>query len=234
MRGLLLDSGDTLMHPRGGRWNPRFDFEEIVARHFPAVEAKRFPEAFAEGDRFLLDWDNRATDSGSRKARAAYHRVILSVLGLDEPSAELLEELDRPLPFAQIVEPFDDVEEGLRELRGQGWAIAIVANAGVGMIEVYRRFRLDSYIDAFVMSEEIGVSKPNHRMYHAGSEALGFDPADCVFVDDSPMNLRTAVALGYHALGISRYQDPPEDELQWVRNLTELASLLYQFRDARG
>ena len=29
-RGVLFDSGDTLTRPVGGRWNPRFDFEEIV------------------------------------------------------------------------------------------------------------------------------------------------------------------------------------------------------------
>ena len=33
IRGLLLDSGDALIGPRGGRWNPRFDFEEVVSRH---------------------------------------------------------------------------------------------------------------------------------------------------------------------------------------------------------
>ena len=41
-RGVLFDSGDTLIHPIGGRWNPRFDFEEIVLRHLPKLAVDAF------------------------------------------------------------------------------------------------------------------------------------------------------------------------------------------------
>ena len=30
IKGVLLDVGDTLTTPRGGRWNPRFDFEDTL------------------------------------------------------------------------------------------------------------------------------------------------------------------------------------------------------------
>ena len=53
IRGLLLDSGDTLIGPRGGRWNPRFDFEEVVAHHHPDVLASQFAESFIEGQAFM-------------------------------------------------------------------------------------------------------------------------------------------------------------------------------------
>ncbi|HZU72460.1 MAG TPA: HAD-IA family hydrolase [Acidimicrobiales bacterium] len=198
----------------------------------PDLDPERLPEAFVAGDRYLLDWDRTAAEAGYRSARAGYHRAILGALGVERPTDELIEDLDRPLPFSQIVEPFEDVEDGLEQLRGDGWAIAIVADTGAGMIELYRQLELDRLIDAFVISEDIGVSKPDPRMYHSGSNALRLGPSECVFVDNCPENVRAALSLGYHACGISRYGDPPTDGLQWVRDLTELSDVLGQLREA--
>jgi hypothetical protein len=87
IRGVLFDSGDVLIRPIGGRWNPRYDFEDIVLAHHPETPVERFPAAFAAGQRVL--------DAGTTTAnRTDYHRAMLAVLGIDAPSAALLEELE--------------------------------------------------------------------------------------------------------------------------------------------
>jgi putative hydrolase of the HAD superfamily len=60
IRGVLFDSGDVLIHPIGGRWNPRDDFESILLGHHPETPVERFPDAFAAGQR-LLDADPTTT-----------------------------------------------------------------------------------------------------------------------------------------------------------------------------
>jgi hypothetical protein len=68
-RGVLFDSGDTLIRPVGGRWNPQPDFEEIVLRHLPGIAAGSFPEAFAAGQEVL--------DAGqTTPSLAEYHLAI--------------------------------------------------------------------------------------------------------------------------------------------------------------
>jgi hypothetical protein len=57
IRGILFDSGGVLTRPVGGRWNPRFDFEPIVLRHHPGVDAHGFGAAIEAGQRFLDDGD---------------------------------------------------------------------------------------------------------------------------------------------------------------------------------
>ena len=204
-KGLLLDSGDTLMHPRGGRWNPRIDFETVVLRRHPdAPMDSLLAVAIAAGEDFLLEWASISQRIGAAAAHVEYHRVVLRVLGI-EPTDELLNELDSPLPFTELVEPFPDTAAGLAALRSDGWAIAIVADTGVAMIDVYRHHGLDAFIDAFVISEELGCTKPDPRMYHAGSAGVGLKPSQCVFVDDRAGNVRAAIALGYGGCAISRY-----------------------------
>jgi putative hydrolase of the HAD superfamily len=79
VRGVLFDSGDTLIRPVGGRWNPRFDFEEIVLRHLPGLAAASFPPAFAAGQQLL-------ESSPTTPSLADYHRTILGALGVRPPA----------------------------------------------------------------------------------------------------------------------------------------------------
>ena len=97
-RGVLFDSGDTLIRPVGGRWNPRFDFEEIVLRHLPGLAVEAFPRAYTAGQRVL--------DAGpATPSLAEYHRAILHALGVGRPAQRLLRELEQP-GARPLVEPF--------------------------------------------------------------------------------------------------------------------------------
>ena len=230
LTGLLIDSGDTLMHPRGGRWNPRFDFEDVVTQHVGTLDHALLPAAFAAGEAYLQQWTAEVDRIGPTAARADYHRTILAALGIPAPSDALLEELDRPLPFTQIVEPFDDTADGLARLRDEGWRIAVVADTSPRMVEVYRALDLDGLIETFVISEELGCSKPDPRMFQTASDRLGLPSNECVFVDDNPVNLAGAFAAGYLVCGMDRYGGVHEDRWPWVRDLSDLASYLAMLR----
>lgn len=195
--GLLLDSGDTIIGPKGGRWNPRFDFEQVLLRHWPEAPADRFPDAFGAGRRFLDDY-------GTTPPRDLYHRAILKYLGMDQPPDELLDELDLPLPFSDVVEVFPDVRATLDELRARGKRMAIVSDNWSGLDQVYEELGLRAYFDVFIISEELGCRKPDPRMYQAGSEALGLTPQQCLFVDDDADLVAAAIALGYEGVTIDR------------------------------
>src|SRR4051794_1126178 len=99
IRGLLLDAGDVLYFPVGGRWNPRLDFESVVARfspaHDPARDPARFAGAVAAGKRYL----DEAQGKGSRED---YRRAVLAVLGIADPPAALLTELEQPLDHPHL------------------------------------------------------------------------------------------------------------------------------------
>ncbi|GAA3960792.1 hypothetical protein Aau02nite_39450 [Amorphoplanes auranticolor] len=78
-----------LIGPVGGRWNPRYDFEQVLARHVPGIPDDALPAAFAAGQ-VVLD-----TASGTAD-RTGYHRAILRALGVVAPTSELLAELEQP------------------------------------------------------------------------------------------------------------------------------------------
>lgn len=218
VRGVLFDTGNTLTRPRGGRWNPRYDFEDVLLRHEPGAPVDRFPDAFAVGAVFL-------DASPSTSPREDYHRAILRELGYADPSPELLRDLDLPLDLPPI-EPFLDVLAVLHELRSREIRMALVTD-NWGTSETIRRMHdligLEGFFDAVIVSEELGCRKPDPRMYHAARDALDLRSEECLFVDDDPDLVEAAVALGFRGVTICRDGTP---EPQSGRSITELGELV--------
>lgn len=60
----------------------------------------------------------------------------------------------------------------------------------------YDRELLGRLFDGVAISGEIGIRKPSPEIYELAAERIGLPPAECVFVDDLPFNLKPAAELG--------------------------------------
>ncbi|WP_432828388.1 HAD family hydrolase [Dactylosporangium sp. CA-092794] len=86
----------------------------------------------------------------------------------------------------------------VRTARAAGVRTGLISNSwGVGG---YDRALLAELFDGVVISGEVGVRKPDPRIYALGAEAVGLAPAECVYIDDLPGNLKPARALGMTTL----------------------------------
>lgn len=61
--------------------------------------------------------------------------------------------------------------------------------------EYPRRLWADMF-DAVLISGEVGLRKPEPEIYLLAAARLGLAPTECVFVDDLPINVRGAIAVG--------------------------------------
>ncbi|MHB1568907.1 MAG: HAD family hydrolase [Solirubrobacteraceae bacterium] len=78
--------------------------------------------------------------------------------------------------------------------RAAGVKTGLISNSwGTGR---YDRRLLAELFDAVVISGEVGIRKPQPRIYELGAAAIGLDTSECVFVDDLPFNLAPARKLG--------------------------------------
>jgi putative hydrolase of the HAD superfamily len=82
----------------------------------------------------------------------------------------------------------------IRDMRGRGLRTALLSNSwGKG---TYPRQDFPGLFDAVVISGEVGMRKPEPRIFLHTAELLGIDPAECVFVDDLEPNVKAAVGCG--------------------------------------
>jgi HAD superfamily hydrolase (TIGR01509 family) len=214
VRGLLLDAGGVLYGPIGGRWNPRFDFESVLARFDPALDPAldpgRFAAAVAAGDRYMADLP-------ITPPRDDYHRVVLGVLGLPDPPASLLAELNRPLE-APFLELFPEVIRVLDEIQRRGVPMAVVSD-NWKRTPGHDWLGLNGYFATWVISEELGCCKPDPRMFAAGRDAIAIPAAECLFVDDDPQLVEAAVALGYQGVALARKRPHAPAAVPWIDSL---------------
>lgn len=55
-------------------------------------------------------------------------------------------------------------------------------------------------VDEVLLSGDVGLEKPDPRIYRLAARRLGLAESDCVFVDDLAVNVRGAVAAGMVAV----------------------------------
>ena len=85
----------------------------------------------------------------------------------------------------------------LERLTSAGVRVACVSNdVSEWSRELRRRFDLDRYIGLWVVSGDVGVRKPDEKIYRLLLERVGVSAPEVVFVDDKPANLDTAARRG--------------------------------------
>lgn len=83
-----------------------------------------------------------------------------------------------------------EVAAAVRAARQRGLRTALLSNADTtpaGLPPVF---------DAVVVSGEVGVGKPDRRVYELAARRIGVAPAACVYVDDVRAYVAGAVAVG--------------------------------------
>jgi putative hydrolase of the HAD superfamily len=82
----------------------------------------------------------------------------------------------------------------IRALRQAGLRTALLSNSW-GSLE-YPRHLFPDLFDVVVISAEVGMRKPEERIFRHTAALLGLEPAECVFIDDVAANIAAAEAIG--------------------------------------
>jgi putative hydrolase of the HAD superfamily len=66
--------------------------------------------------------------------------------------------------------------------------------------DAYPREVFDGMFNAVVISADVGMRKPEERIYRHAAELIGLPPSECVFIDDMEANVRAAEAIGMRGI----------------------------------
>lgn len=175
-RGLLVDFGGVLTS------NVFQSFQDFCQAEglAPSTVRDRF-RGDPQAQRLLFDLEE------GRLTEEEFEPRFAAVLGVADP-ARLIDRL-----FAGM-RPDEDMLAAVAAAKRAGVRTGLVSNSwGKGR---YDRSRFPELFDGTVISGEVGMRKPLPEIYALGAEAIGLEPADCVFVDDLPPNLKPAAQLG--------------------------------------
>jgi putative hydrolase of the HAD superfamily len=109
----------------------------------------------------------------------------------------------------------DEVWALAAEFRAAGGRTAFLSNSGPEvMARVREHWPLEARFDAVVISCEVGLSKPDPRIYQLCLDRLGLAAPATLFVDDRADNVEAAARVGLQTL---QFEGP--DALERLRAL---------------
>jgi len=80
------------------------------------------------------------------------------------------------------------------------YKLALVSNCAIGLSEVIRALGLASFFECIALSYELGVRKPDKRIYLEALRRINLEPSECVFVSDEISDLEGAREVGLKTL----------------------------------
>ena len=152
---------------------------------------------------------------------ATDHRAVnldlFLAAGMDAELGLQLYELD----FEPDFHPFyPDVADVFASLNNRGIAIAIVSNIHFDLRPEFRAADLDRFVDAYVLSFEHNVQKPDAAMFDLALSVLGFQASEVLMVGDDPRRDGAAALYGIRTLLVPPLRDCVSRGLEAVLALT--------------
>jgi epoxide hydrolase-like predicted phosphatase len=127
----------------------------------------------------------------------AVHQGMRDLLGMNQEQVEEYMRDMWDLYCGRLNVPLADY---FRQLRPR-YQTAILSNSFVGARrEEQWRHRVEDMCDLIIYSHEVGVAKPDRRIYELTCERLDVQPAETVFLDDIEQNVAAARELSIHAI----------------------------------
>ncbi|QKW38970.1 HAD family phosphatase [Actinomadura sp. NAK00032] len=133
-------------------------------------------------------------EDGSLPVAEFERRLAAELLTVDGGPVEAPGLISRMFAAFSPVEPMYDA---LRAARAAGARTALLSNSWGNE---YPRDLFADLFDAVVISAEVGMRKPDERIFRHALDLLGLDAAECVFIDDIEHNIRAAEALGIRGI----------------------------------
>ena len=155
---------------------------------------------------------NSANPDGN--AWALFERAEIDAAGFDSLFAEEAKALGYDLPGREVLALLvGDVRPAmvaaLDRLRALGYRIGCITNnvpsseGGSNTDRAPVIAAIMARFDHVVESSKVGIRKPDPAIYLMACEALGVEPAQCVYLDDLGINCKPAAALGMAAIKVS-------------------------------
>ena len=93
---------------------------------------------------------------------------------------------------------FDEVVNLARLLKERGIKIAVLSNSIKPHYEVNKRVGLYDHFPVQIFSYQVGLRKPDRRIYELALNSLQTFASSCLFIDDREQNVEAAKNLGIH------------------------------------
>lgn len=186
---IIFDLGGVLI-----QWERRYVFEDLLP--YNGVEMDTLLNEIC-----TLEW-NAEMDAGKPFAQAVAERIALY-----PKYASFIRAYHEQWP-KMIRGSIDDTVQIMSELRQAGYELHALSNWSAETFPLVQpRFPFLGWFDITVLSGEMGVNKPDARIYETLLQRIQRPANECLFIDDTAKNITAAHQLGFDVV---HFQSPQQ------------------------
>lgn len=211
IKAILFDLDNTLIDRQRA-------FKEMLYRVFGSYyEDKGYVEKLVND---MIEFDN-----GGRVERVDAFNKLIDKYNIKEFSAEKLSK-DWSNESGSTVYLFDDVIETLKELKKK-YKLAIVTNGDfVSQKRKLDNINLYEYLEYTLISDEIGIRKPDPRIYKYALNKMNLKEDECIYVGDSySRDIVGALNANIKPIYVCR-NNVKHDDVVTIYNIKDLLNIL--------
>ncbi len=156
-----------------------------------------------------------------------YSERILDIMGVEDvPVKELSREIHDQYNLPDNWAVYHDVVDTLEDLISSGCNLGVISNARKNLHNTLEHLRVSDYFDTIITSEEVGVEKPNPKIFEAALENANQSPEKCVHTGDKlEIDVKGAKNVGITPVWLDRQKLGKKGEAQKIHTLEDLLTM---------
>ena len=192
IKAIIFDIGRVLVD---------WDWESYVKKVIPDEEkAIAVGKAFFESP-YYIEFDRNVFTT----------EEVLAKITADNPQykAEFLKVFAR---YGESVVLRDFAIPWIESLKARGFKVLYLSNYAEPMRkQTGEQLRFREYTDGGIFSCDVKMVKPDHRIYELLLERYDLKAEECIFIDDSEINIQGAVDVGIYGVQYIDYEQVTND-----------------------
>lgn len=110
----------------------------------------------------------------------------------------------------------DGMEQLVIRLKNKGYKIYLLSNTSKMFYKIKRRFPVLEHFDGTFISADYGILKPDKQIFRLFCDKFSVIPSECVFIDDTPVNIKSATEEGFAGIVFNGNAEELEIELNKI------------------
>jgi putative hydrolase of the HAD superfamily len=180
----LFDAGNTLIRLHPSREEL---LQEIFIKHGFETTIGQVKVAFMLSDDMInLGGFTTLSKEKQRVFWMEYTSGLMDTIGLPKDDLEnIARSVSETFCAPRSWSPFSDVFGTIGKLKESGCTLGVVSNAETCLRAILEENQLAKHFDTIVISEEVGVEKPDPSIFQKALDKLDFTPDKCVHIGDT-------------------------------------------------
>ncbi len=226
---VFFDVGNTLLYPHPS-------VPEVVrqvladvghARDLEAIDSLMpLVDAFYE-DRYREDDTFWTSEDETSAVWVGMYSLLARKLGLETDAACIARRVYDEFGDHERWRAYPDVVPALERLKERGLRVGVISNWDGRLASLLGGLGLAGYLDTLVCSAEVGLHKPDPRIFELACERVGVDPLRAAHVGDHHYaDVLGATSVGMVPVLIDRHGVEYSGTERFVRSLDDLEAVL--------